>query len=170
MDEFEKRKQELLQPIFFEAGAGLYDCQGFEYCVAYLLFLLSKLGVVGLDPADTIAILEHEAKKTAGQLVALLRQRFTLSDGIEEALADALEARNELIHRYFTANVERLVEPANHASIVKEIRRLRSRVRRVQRLLDPLVKGLAEYLYGLDLQQLAHEAKSQILRKWWSDG
>jgi hypothetical protein len=94
-----------------EAGAGLYDCQGLEYStVAYLLFLLSRLAVPGLNPADTMAILDHEAKKTAGQLVALFRRRTTLSDGIEEALADALDARNELVHRCFTANLERLVE------------------------------------------------------------
>ena len=170
MDEFETRKKEILQPIFFEAGAGLYDCQAFEYCVAYLLFLLSRLGVPGLDPADTIAILEHEARKTAGQLVALLRQRTTMSDGIEEALADALDARNKLIHRYFTANLERLVEPTNHSSIVKEIRRLRSRVRRVQKLLDPFMKDLAESLFGLDLQKLGDDAKRQFLGKFQSDG
>jgi hypothetical protein len=170
VDEFEKRKREVLQPIFFEAGAGLYDCQGFEYSVAYLLFLLSRLGVPGLNPADTMAILDHEAKKTAGQLVALLRQRVTLSDGIEKALTDALDARNELVHRYFTANLERLAEPANHASIVKEIRRLRSRVRRVQKLLDPFVKELATSVLGLDLQQVEEDAKSQSLGKFRADG
>lgn len=99
MDEFEKRKREVLQPIFFEAGAGLYDCQGFEYSVAYLLFLLSRLGVPGLNPADTMAILDHEAKKTAGQLVALLRQRTTLSDGIEEALEPISVGRKHKVRR-----------------------------------------------------------------------
>jgi alpha-ketoglutarate-dependent taurine dioxygenase len=92
LDEFEKTKRQFLQPIFFEAGAGLYDCQAFENCVAYMLYLLSKLGVMGLDPADTAAILDHEAKKTAGQLVAALRKHTTLSEGIEDALANALAA------------------------------------------------------------------------------
>ena len=30
MNEFEQRKKEVLQPIFFEAGAALYDCQAFD--------------------------------------------------------------------------------------------------------------------------------------------
>jgi hypothetical protein len=162
--------KKVLQPIYFEAGAGLYDCQGFEYCVAYLLFLLSRFGVVGLDPAETTAILDHEAKKTAGQLVALLRQHVTLSDGIESALADALDARNELIHRYFTANLERLAEPANHPHIVKELKQLRTRVRRAGKLLDPLVKGLAQSVDGVDLKQLEEDMKTQFFGKLRSDG
>jgi len=49
MNEFEKRKREVLQPIYFEAGAALFDCQSFEYGIAYLLYLFARFGAEGLD-------------------------------------------------------------------------------------------------------------------------
>ena len=49
MDEFEKKKAELLQPLFFEAGAALMDCQTLEYGVAMLLYHLAMHGAPGLD-------------------------------------------------------------------------------------------------------------------------
>ena len=60
MDDFEAKKRELLQPVLFEAGAALMDCQGFEYGVALLLFHFGRLGTLGLDPdklADVLALL-----------------------------------------------------------------------------------------------------------------
>ena len=36
-DMFEERKKQVLAPIYFEAGAALYDCRSFEYGIAYLL-------------------------------------------------------------------------------------------------------------------------------------
>lgn len=56
MDQFEKRKRKVLQPIFFEAGAALFDCQSFEYGIAYLLYLLARFGAGGLDTKNTIAL------------------------------------------------------------------------------------------------------------------
>ena len=69
MDEFEQRKRNLLQPIYFEAGAALYGCQSFEFGIAYLLYLFSRLGVTGLDTKRAESTLEDEEKKTAGQLI-----------------------------------------------------------------------------------------------------
>ncbi|MFT4578699.1 MAG: hypothetical protein ACI9UO_001522, partial [Nitrospinales bacterium] len=44
MDEFEQKKREILQPIYFEAGAALFDCQAFEYGISYLLYLFARFG------------------------------------------------------------------------------------------------------------------------------
>ena len=163
MDEFETRKRELLAPLFFEAGAALFDCQSFEYSVAYLLYLLSRAGVADLDPKRCAAILDDEEKKTAGQLIQMLKQHAFVSDGIEGTLVAGLTARNKLVHRYFTDNVERMPQPNEHPVMVKEVESLRSRVRRGIKCLDPLVKHLASELDGIDAQKHEETVKLAFL-------
>ena len=58
----EARKKELLQPVLFEAGGGLMDCQGFELGVALLLLHFSRLGTRGLAPEKVYLILEDKEK------------------------------------------------------------------------------------------------------------
>lgn len=164
-DLFEETKKQVLAPIFFEAGAALYDCQSFEYCIAYLLYLFSRLGTPDLDPNHCAAILDNEEKKTAGQLAQLLRKHLRISENLEEGLAKALQARNHLVHRFLIENVERMLEVREHDALVKEIRDFRSSVRQCQRQLDPLVRALAQYLDGAPLDMWAAEAKEQFLRE-----
>ena len=163
MSEFEKQKREILQPIYFEAGAALFDCQSFEYAITYLLFLFARFGAEGLDVSNVVAILDNEEKKTAGQLITLLKKHLKVSEGLEETLADSLKARNELIHRFLIENVERMAEPDEHEKLVKEIRSLRSRVQKAQKQLDPFVKGLAEMLDGISIDDVSNAAKAKFM-------
>ena len=164
MDEFEQRKKAVLAPIYFEAGAGLMDCQSFEYAAAYFLYLLSRLGAVGLSPERCTAILDDEEKKTAGQLIQLLRQHVRVDDDLEDALAAALSARNRLVHRYLTENVERFGDVSQNEAIVKEIRNLRSEVRAGNEQLHPFIKQLTHMLDGVDVDEVMNEAKRQFLK------
>jgi len=63
MDDFEVRKKELLTPLLFEAGAGLWDCQGFEYGIALLLYHLARHGVAGLSVEQLSAVLDDDEKR-----------------------------------------------------------------------------------------------------------
>lgn len=65
MENWEKKKRELLEPILLESGAALMDCQGLEYGIALLIFHLSRLGMHDMNPNDVIQILEDKEKKTA---------------------------------------------------------------------------------------------------------
>ncbi len=163
MDKFEKQKRKVLQPIYFEAGAALFDCQSFEYGIAYLLYLFSRFGAEGLETSIAVAILDDEEKKTAGQLVGQLKRHLKVSKGIEESLTEALKARNKLIHRYLVENVERMADPMEHDNIVKEIRSLRSRVRKAHQQLEPFVKALAEILDGINIDNVANSAKEKFM-------
>lgn len=145
-DLFDERKKQVLAPVFFEAGAALYDCQSFEYGIAYLLYLFSRLGATGLDPAYCAAILDDEERKTAGQLARLFWKHLRISEGLEEGLSSALRARNHLVHRFLIENVKRMLEMREHDALVKEIRDLRSTVRQCQRQLGPFVRALAQSL------------------------
>ena len=163
MNEFEQRKKDLLQPIYFEAGAALFDCQSFEYGIAYLLYLFSRFGVNNLDTSLTTSIIDNEEIMTAGQLIKLLKKHVNVSGGIEENLATALKARNKLIHRYLIENVERLADPKEHENLVIEIRALRSTVRQSHKQLEPFVKAMAEMLDGLSIDEFASDAKTQFM-------
>ncbi|MFA0312759.1 hypothetical protein BH581_21015 [Vibrio splendidus] len=163
MDKFEQVKREHLQSIYFEAGAGLFDCQTFEYGVGYLLYLFSRLGVGGLSPERTSAILDDDEKKTAGQLVGLLKKHVEVSAQLEDQLSVALKARNKLVHRYLIDNVERFTDATERDLIVKEIRNLRGQVRNVQKSLEPFVFALVMIVDGLDLEEFSVEAKEQFM-------
>ncbi len=163
MNEFEKQKKKILQAVYFEAGAALFDCQSFEYAIKYLLFLFARFGTEGLDVSNVLAILENEEKKTAGQLIKLLKMHLKVSEGIEETLTDSLKARNELIHHFLINNVERMAELNEHEKLVKEIRSLRSRVQKSQKQLDPFIKALAEMLDGVSIDDVSSVAKAKFM-------
>jgi hypothetical protein len=159
MSEFEAQKKELLQPLLFEAGAGLLDCQGFEFGIALLLFHLARLGSVGLDPRKVSLILENQDKKTAGQLMKLLKKHVTVSEGIEVALEEALAARNTLIHRVLIDNAERMPQAETREALVREIRMLRTQVQRAKKLLHPFIVAFGEALDGVQQQEIEQEAR-----------
>ena len=125
----ERIKNEVLAPIFFEAGAALYDCQEFEYSIAYLLYHLSRIGVKGLDVIQTQAILGGDVKNTAGQLNQILKEHVNLSFDMETSLEKALKARNPIVHPFLKDNVEQFLEPSGRESVLAGLRELRSLVR-----------------------------------------
>lgn len=163
MDDFERKKRELLSPLYFEMGAALVDSQGFEYGVALLLLHLSRIGVPGLEPSEHFAIMDNTSKRTAGQLVSMLKKRVTVSPEFEAALGDALDARNFLIHRSFMDNVERVADASSREALTKEFRKLRSRIQKAEKLIRPFVDFFSSALDGLDQAGLEAEVRSAMM-------
>jgi hypothetical protein len=163
MDDFEIKKRELLQPVLFEAGAALMDCQGFEYGVALLLFHFGRLGSPGLDPNKLADVLDDTDKKTAGQLVAMLKRHVTVSDGIDQALTEALAARNRLIHRILIENIEQVVTEDGRAALTKQIRRLRTMVQKGDSMLRPFINAFSEATDGVELARVHEEARAAFV-------
>ena len=164
MDEREKRKKEILTPLLVEAGAALIDCQGFEYGLALLLLHFSRLGLLGLDENSLRAVLDGEAKATAGQLARQFRDRFEVGPALEPALSDALSARNFIIHRFFVENLGRVVSPSGRQAVVRELRRLRALVRKADALLRPLIHGLGKALDGFDAAAFEQDTWEALFR------
>jgi hypothetical protein len=160
MDAFEIKKLELLQPVLFEAGAALMDCQAFEYGVALLLFHFARLGTPGLDPNKLAAVLDDTDKRTAGHLVAILKRHVTVSDGIDQALTEALAARNRLIHRILIENIEQVLTEDGRAALTKQIRRLRSMVKKGDSMLQPFINVFSEALDGVEMARMHEEARA----------
>jgi hypothetical protein len=160
MDDFEKKKLELLRPLMFEVGAAMLDCQGMEYGIALLLFHFSRLGIKGLSLQDTSRILDNQDKKTAGQLIRMLKKHVTVSAGIEDALAEGLHARNVIVHRVLIDNIEMFPKPESRAKLIKEIRVLRRKVRAADKSLSPFIKAFSAALDGIEINQLEIEVKA----------
>jgi hypothetical protein len=158
MHDFEAKKRELLQPLLFEAGAALMDCQTFEFGIALLLFHLSRHGTKGLDPDKVGLILDNTDKKTAGQLITLLKKHITVSDGIEMALEQALHARNQLIHRVLIDNVEQFPASETRAALLEKIRTLRSTVRKAEKMFRPFLLFFGE-LVGVKQEEMEKEVR-----------
>ncbi|HWY08037.1 MAG TPA: hypothetical protein VNY24_14350 [Candidatus Acidoferrales bacterium] len=160
MDEFEKKKRELLQPLFFEAGAALLDCQHFEYGVALALFHLSRIGQAPFAPADLARILDNQDKRTAGQLVTMLKKDRVPDAALEKILEEGLAARNILVHRVLADNIEMLPKPETRALLLKEVKRLRRKVGDANKALEPLVTALSELLDGVTQEAMLAEVKA----------
>jgi hypothetical protein len=160
MDEFERKKRELLTPLYFEAGAALMDCQHFEYGLRLLLLHFARLGHPGLDPTAMFRIMEDQDKKTAGQLIAMIKKHLQIHSSIETALAEGLDARNRIIHRIFIESIEMVPKAETRASLIKEIRRLRRKVRDADGMLSPIIVGLGEELDAISYHKLVAEAKA----------
>jgi hypothetical protein len=161
-DEFEERKKELFRPVLFEAGAALLDCQSFEYGVAYLLFHFARLGTVGLNAERVSLILDDKEKRTAGQLVAMLKKHVKVSPELEAALEEALKARNHLVHRVLTDNIDKMAIPDGREELVREIRSRRGKVRKASEALRPFIAAFADALDGLDQQAMEQQIRASL--------
>lgn len=162
LDDFEARKKKLFQPVLFEAGAALLDCQTFEFSVALLLFHFARLGAIGLEPGKISQILDDKEKRTAGQLVSMLRKHIKVSPGLETGLEEALKARNYLIHRVFTDNVERMRRPEGRQELVREIRSRRAKVRKAHERLGKFIIAFSAALDGLDQKTIEREVRASL--------
>lgn len=159
-EELEAKKKHLLNPFFVEAGAALLDCQTFEYGIALLLYHISRLDKAGLDPKLTTAIMENEAKKTAGQLIRMLKTHSEVSESLEDKLIIALEARNNIIHRVIIDNIEKLPNSGSRKELIKEIRNLRSSVREADGLIRMVVDDLGKAIDGFDPQEFQNTIRT----------
>jgi hypothetical protein len=157
--EFDARKLEAMRPLMFETGAALWDCQGFEFGLALLLYHLARLGVVGLDAAAMKRILDNDDKQTAGQLIGLLRKHTTVGDGIETALGEGLKARNLLIHRVLIDNVELFMTAESRAALVKKIRAMRRQVKKADKAVQPFIVAFSAALDDEHMQDIQQQVR-----------
>lgn len=164
--DFVAKKNRLIAPIFFEAGGALLDCQNFEYGLAMLLYALARLGVPGLEVAKIALIIEDKEKRTAGQLVSMLKKATPVPASVERTLTAALRSRNHIVHRAIIENLRQLQKgPLDVAGVVAALREERVRVRGGDAEIRSLVGTLAKQL-GFDIgtfeQKIINRLRSQF--------
>lgn len=143
-----------LEPLLLAAGAGLLDCQRFEYGLGLLLLYLGRLGGDNVSVDRTRAILDGDERSTAGQLLSLVRKKLEISPEASEILSRGLRSRNRLIHRFLIQNFGRLMEAQGRKEVASELDSLRVDVQAAEHLLRPLVGKLAAQLDGLTFEEM----------------
>lgn len=169
MDEFTAHKMQVLSPLYLEAGLSLLDCQLLEGVLAVLLRhvygLRAPYGVPGIEKlGDFLADVD---RRTCGQLVAALRQHTDLSAAASDALADALVARNQLVHRVLIKNHRWILDADLRDGLIAEIGELRATVREGVDRLAPTMILLNETEYGIldaDVQRELRDALGFVER------
>jgi hypothetical protein len=160
----EQKKKEILTPLLVEAGAALMDCQRFEYGIALFLFYPSHVGIKGLDTDKMTKIMDDVEKRTAGQLLKLLKEHVQMSEEKEKILSEALAARNKIIHRMLVDNSERIVQKDDREELIKEIRKTRAKVNKGDAILQPVNFELGDKLFGID-----EKYKTEMMKKFFED-
>jgi uncharacterized protein YutE (UPF0331/DUF86 family) len=144
---------ESLKPYFYWLGLTFHGCYQLEYGVKTVLVTMADMGFGGFDLGEMIAIIEDEKKKTLGQVLELLRQRVSLSDGWANSLTTGLDARNRFVHRFLSEVDDRVANPSTRADVIAEVKAIRKVVLEADRAVQQILETLYNHA-GLNWQEL----------------
>jgi uncharacterized protein YutE (UPF0331/DUF86 family) len=150
-----------LKPYFYWVGLTFYSCHQLEYGVKTVLVTMADMGLGGFDVAEMIAVIEDEKKKTLGQVLTLLRQRVTLSDGWATSLSKGLDARNRFVHRFLSEASDRVASPSTRPEVIAELKAIRKVVLEADRATQQILETLYAHV-GLDWHQLRAQCVEDV--------
>ncbi len=117
-----------------------------EASIHQILLAAHYAGYVRLGtPIDIDSIL---TRKTLGQLTQLMVKWGLIDDSLTHLLREALEARNELIHRYFVINDDFLTDKGR-GRMLKKLKSLRFRIGRAQMVFSQVRERLYEHFFNI---------------------
>lgn len=157
IDQFTQKKAKAVEPIFYAAGAALYECQHFEFSIMNYLFCLSRLGVPDLQIQEILEILDNKKKMTAGQLIKQLKKHVRMSGQIPMIFAEALDARNQIVHNQLIRNVHKFGSAKGRSEVIHELRVLTAKVNRANSSLAPFIEQVSADLDGSRYKDLLAE-------------
>ncbi|MGD0724357.1 MAG: hypothetical protein ABSB63_02215 [Spirochaetia bacterium] len=108
--------------------------------------------------------MEGDQKRTAAQLIQMLKQHMDVSGEMEKALNEALVARNSLIHRVLVEKIEQTVSKEGRANLKKEIAALRRKVLAGNDVLRPIINTFSQVLDNFDAEEYQKDAIDRILQ------
>ncbi|ALI99154.1 hypothetical protein [Rufibacter tibetensis] len=163
-------KKQALNGLYFEAGAGLYDSQVLEYDLKYLIYLTSRLRFWDITLEQANSIIEGKSKQTLGQLFRILKDKGIkdlFENEVEEILADAIQARNVLIHGFLVGNSEKILKYDTRQALTLEVRALRRRIKGGSETIKPILEILTEALTGLSVDTTKEGLANEFGIKHW---
>jgi len=113
--------------ILENLGHALYGCQRLEMTFARIIPDLHLLGgcIQGADVLERLqafqGILNSRSKRTLGRLLEELKKLAKLDEQGERLLADALEKRNEIVHKFFYKHVVAMISPGGRHVILDDL-------------------------------------------------
>jgi hypothetical protein len=136
------------QTVFRDFGHAAFTAQMLEASIVQILLAVNfrdfMNGRVGKE-FDIDAAME---RKTLGQLIQVLGRDKLIDTGLTEILRDALDARNELIHRFFITNGEFVTEQGR-SQMAKRLSELRFRIGRAQVVFSQIREKSYESFFGI---------------------
>ena len=73
-----------------------------------------------------------------------------------------MAARNTLIHRVLIDNIEQVSQAETRASLLLEIRALRTTIQKAKKLLHPFIVAFGEALDGVEHQKIEQEVRQAL--------
>jgi hypothetical protein len=113
--------------VYLRAGRGLQLSQLLETELGTALLALDALATRShLNPnPDKYARLRGAiAKQTLGKSLAQMREKLKMQEDVEAVLANALEARNELAHRFFPRHGLKMTEDDGRDEMLMDLERV----------------------------------------------
>lgn len=150
-------------------GLAAYAAQVLERGLVNLLVGLSIAGERGITVEVIDGLFEQFNSHTFGHLFKALRNRISVTAGLEGQLSDALLRRNLLVHQFFEKHSEDFISEKGRHLMIDELRELivlfKSADQSVDDLTLPLFSKLgitAEIIQrGLDAMQAAATARDE---------
>ena len=107
--------------IYTYFGLAVYQAQCLEETFSFMLWssrIIENNVMTNEEVNEIIDSLEN-SKKTMGNFIYEVKKTYNLSDDIEKALVEILEARNYLIHKYFKLEIAKFYSDKGRKSMLK---------------------------------------------------
>ena len=148
--------------VFRDFGFAGFTAQMLESALITILLAVEHAGKMTFNKKKDIESELFLSQKTLGQLFCELK-KAGLDDGTAAMLKDALEARNFLIHHFFTWHSEDFATAEGRGRMLLELQQLRFRIGRVQKAFSQIREQYVERVFGITREQL-RELHNQFLR------
>lgn len=139
--------------VFRDFGFAAFTAQMLESALVTILLAAEHGGHVTFNKKNDIESELFLSKKTFGALIIELK-RLGLDDDTAAMLQDALDARNFLMHHFFTWHSQDYTTPEGRGRMLAELQQLRFRIGRVQIAFSQIREQYCERVYGFSAQQL----------------
>jgi hypothetical protein len=150
---WEPQWSETEHEVFRDFGFAAFAAQMLEASLVQVLLAVEHDGKITFNKKKDIESELFLSRKTFGQLVGELR-RAGLGDEHVTMLEDALEARNFLMHHFFSWHSADFTTPEGRGRMLKELQSLRFRIGRVQMVFKQIRAHIYEQVFGVTADQV----------------
>jgi hypothetical protein len=150
-----------LNPIYLEMGAAVQDSQRLELYMSFIVTLLIDLSGGTLSDDEFKGLMDNLGSQTLGRLMEEIKKKVGFTDHAVDALRKAQRARNFLIHRFYNARSDLLLNQVGREQALKEVRQKREAINTANAMLDPVMNDLLR-LKGIDSEQFRDEIEKRF--------
>jgi hypothetical protein len=139
--------------VFRDFGYAAFAAQMLESTLITILLTAEHEGIATFRKKTGLESDPFLSQKTLGALIAELK-KVGLDEHSIEMLGDALQARNFLMHHFFTQHAEDFATPEGRGRMLAELQELRFRIGRVQFSFSRAREQYVEQVFGISRAEL----------------